>query len=92
MYISISLVTPKNGDKKICDEIMLLKNSSFPLKSPYFVTRYENRHVAKLADRYGNSVTPQMQKIGPRGLAIDQNRLPPTISLLNLDNLHPKKI
>jgi hypothetical protein len=78
--------------KKICVEIMLLKNSSFPLKSPNFVFRYESHHVAKLADRYGNSVTPQMQKIGPRELAKDQNRLPPTINLLNLQTIFiPKK-
>ncbi len=36
------------------------KNSSFFLKSSNFVTKDENHHVTKLADRYGNSVTQQM--------------------------------
>ncbi len=54
--------------KKICDEIMPLKIRHFFPKSSNFVTRDENHHVTKLADRYGNSVTQQMhKKPGPRG-------------------------
>ena len=54
--------------KKICDEIMPIKIRHFFLESSNFVTRDENHHVTELADRYGNSVTPQMhKKLGPRG-------------------------
>jgi hypothetical protein len=77
MYIFIGLGHQKMVMKKNLRRNYAPKTSSFSLKSSNFVTRHENHHVTKLADRYGKSVTPEMhKKLGPRGLAKVQNRLP----------------
>jgi hypothetical protein len=62
MYIFIGLVHQKMVMKKNLWRNYAPKNLSYSLKSTKFVTRYENHHVTKLADQYGNSVTTQMHK------------------------------
>jgi hypothetical protein len=60
MYIFTGLDTQKNGDEQNLWQNYAPKNSTFSLKSSNFVTRDENHYVTKLADRYGNSITREM--------------------------------